>query len=138
MSEAMWALALSGVVSLLLIGILWFTGTLSSKGESPPTPASLGIAVPKAFKAGEALFDTHCARCYGPSVVGTDQGSSLLWKIYAPNHHSDSSFYLAVQQGVRARHWRFGSMPAIPDVAQGELTQIIASVRWLQEQAGVR
>jgi len=87
---------------------------------------------------GETLFNAHCTRCHGTSAAGTNEGPSLLWKIYAPNHHSDASFYLAVQQGVRAHHWRFGNMLPIPAVTQDEVTQIIAYVRWLQEQAGVR
>jgi mono/diheme cytochrome c family protein len=89
------------------------------------------------FTAGKDLFNTHCAKCHGPSASGTDQGPSLLWRIYAPSHHSDDSFYLAVQQGVRAHHWRFGNMLPIPDVTRDEVTQVIAYVRWLQQQAGV-
>jgi mono/diheme cytochrome c family protein len=98
----------------------------------------LGTAVPGAFTAGEALFNTHCASCHGTSAVGTDQGPPLFWRIYAPSHHSDESFYLAVQQGVRAHHWRFGNMPPLPEVTRDEVTQITAYVRWLQQQEGVR
>jgi hypothetical protein len=45
---------------------------------------------------------------------------------------------LAVKQGVRAHHWLFGNMPAMPHVAEDEVMQIIAYVRWLQEQARIR
>jgi hypothetical protein len=58
--------------------------------------------------------------------------------IYAPNHHRDMSFHLAVQQGVRAHHWRFGNMPSVPEVTPDDVTQIIAYVRWLQERVGIR
>jgi hypothetical protein len=51
---------------------------------------------------------------------------------------SDASFYLAVKQGVCAHHWNFGEMPALPHVTEGEGTPIIAYVRWLQQQAGIR
>lgn len=71
-------------------------------------------------------------------AAGTDQGPSLLWKVHAANHHSDASFYLAVLQGVRAHHWRFGNMPPVPNVTQDDIAQIIAYVRWLQQQAGVQ
>lgn len=138
MLKLKWILPVVGAAVLLLVGILWFTDMLTSKGEGPPAPASPGTPIPSTFMVGEALFNTHCTKCHGPSAVGTDQGPSLLWRIYAPSHHSDDSFYLAVQQGVRAHHWRFGNMLPIPEVTQDEVTQIIAYVRWLQQQSGVR
>lgn len=138
MRKRKWILLFAGATALLLVGILWFAGILGSKGEGPDAPTSLGTPVPSVFSAGEALFNAHCATCHGPSAAGTDQGPSLLWRIYAPGHHSDDSFYLAVQQGVRAHHWRFGNMPPITGVTQDEVTQIIAYVRWLQQQSGVR
>jgi cytochrome c len=122
----------------LLIGMLWLTGTLNPEGQGPSVPTSPGTALPRTFMVGEALFNAHCARCHGTSAVGTEQGPSLLWRIYAPSHHSDESFYLAVQQGVRAHHWRFGHMLPLPEVTRHEVTSIIAYVRWLQQQAGVR
>ncbi|MBI3325549.1 MAG: cytochrome c [Nitrospinae bacterium] len=138
MPRAWWFLAFVGGAVLSLIGILWLTEILSPKAEGPPARVAPGTAVPSEFTRGEALFGAHCARCHGLSAEGTKQGPSLLWRIYAPNHHSDASFYQAVRQGVRAHHWRFGDMPLIPEVAQDEVGQIIAYVRWLQQQAGVR
>ena len=138
MLKLKWILPFVGAAALLLGGILWLTDILRSTGEGPDAPTSPVTPVPSTFTSGEALFNTHCATCHGPSAVGTDQGPSLLWRIYAPGHHSDDSFYLAVQQGVRAHHWRFGNMLPIPEVTQDEVTQIIAYVRWLQQQAGVR
>ncbi|HXH11293.1 MAG TPA: cytochrome c [Alphaproteobacteria bacterium] len=138
MRKLTWILPFAGVAALLLVGLMWFTDMRRWMGEGSPTPASPGTPVPSTFTAGEALFNAHCARCHGLSAAGTDQGPSLLWRIYAPSHHSDESFYLAVRQGVRAHHWRFGPMLPIPEVAQDEVTPIIAYVRWLQQQAGVR
>jgi mono/diheme cytochrome c family protein len=138
MLKRKWILPGVGAVVLFLVGILWLTDMLTSRGEGPPAPTSQRTPVPSTFTAGEALFNAHCAMCHGPSAVGTDQGPSLLWRIYAPSHHSDDSFYLAVQQGVRAHHWRFGNMLPIPAVTQDEVTLIIAYVRWLQQQGGVR
>jgi mono/diheme cytochrome c family protein len=138
MLKLKWIPPFVGAAVLLLVGILWLTDLLRVKGEGPPAPTPLETAVPGAFTAGEALFNTHCASCHGTSAVGTDQGPPLFWRIYAPSHHSDESFYLAVQQGVRAHHWRFGNMPPLPEVTRDEVTQITAYVRWLQQQEGVR
>jgi mono/diheme cytochrome c family protein len=138
MAQAKWILPLAGGVLLLLISLLWLTGTLSPQDQSLPAHPSPGFVVPSAVQTGEALFNVYCTPCHGSSAVGTEQGPSLLWKIYAPNHHNDHAFYQAVKQGVRAHHWRFGNMPAIPAVTEEDVAQIIAYVRWLQEQAGVR
>ena len=136
--SAKWVLPFVGGAVVLLIAILWRTGILRSKGEGPPERPAPEIAVPDAVKAGESSFIAHCARCHGRSAAGTDQGPSLILRIYAPNHHSDVSFYQAVNHGVRAHHGRFGDMPTIPDVREDEVTQIIAYVRWLQQRSGVR
>ena len=48
------------------------------------------------------------------------------------------SFTLAVKHGVRAHHWAFGAMPALPHVTDEEVGHITSYVRWLQQQAGVR
>jgi hypothetical protein len=67
-----------------------------------------------------------------------DQGPPLPWKIYAPSHPGNASFSQAVQQGVRAHHWRYGHMPPIPEVTPEEVIQVIAYTRWLQQQVGLR
>jgi mono/diheme cytochrome c family protein len=138
MWKAKWLLPIGGISVLGAIGLLWFTGLLSHQHEAPALPSSTTMPVPPEFATGDALFHAHCAGCHGPSAVGTAQGPSLLSRVYVPSHHSDASFYLAVKQGVRAHHWLFGNMPALPHVTDAEVTQITAYVRWLQQQAGVR
>jgi mono/diheme cytochrome c family protein len=136
--KAKWMLFGGAMAILLALGILWFTGGLRSQSQTSGTSPSTRKPVPEVFVAGESLYNAHCARCHGLSAVGTDQGPSLLSAVYAPSHHSDVSFFLAVKQGVPAHHWQFGNMPPIPQVTQDEVTEIILYVRWLQEQAGVR
>jgi mono/diheme cytochrome c family protein len=138
MRKAKWLLPIGGISTLGALGLLWFTGILSHQHESPALQSSTRTPVPLEFAIGEALFHTHCAGCHGPAGVGTAQGPSFLSRVYVPNHHSDASFYLAVKQGVRAHHWNFGNMPALPHVTDAEVTQITAYVRRLQQQAGVR
>jgi mono/diheme cytochrome c family protein len=138
MLKAKWLVPIGGMAVLVAIGLLWLTGILSSQREAPSAQLSISKPVPPEFAMGVTLFNTHCSVCHGPSAIGTDQGPSFLWRVYVPSHHSDASFYLAVKQGVRAHHWLFGNMPAMPHVTEDETTQIIAYVRWLQQQAGVR
>ena len=95
----------------------------------PPTPAE--------HRAGEQLFDRNCASCHGAKGRGTEKGPPLAHRVYEPNHHSDQAFYLAVRNGVAAHHWRFGNMPAQPQVSQADVAAIVAYVRWIQREAGV-
>jgi hypothetical protein len=55
-----------------------------------------------------------------------------LHAVYQASHHGDAAFELAVRNGVRAHHWRFGDMPPQPEVTGDAISQITAYVRWLQ------
>jgi mono/diheme cytochrome c family protein len=97
-----------------------------------------GLQVPAEAQQGSRLFETHCAACHGPLALGTEQGPPLVHAVYRPAHHGDEAFQLAVQQGVRAHHWRFGDMPAVPGLTRADVADVIRYVRWLQESAGIR
>lgn len=96
------------------------------------------LAVPAGFQAGETLFDANCAACHGEAALGTQQGPPLVHIFYEPNHHADFAFIRAVGQGVRAHHWNFGNMPAVPGLGPADVDQVVAYVRWLQREAGIR
>jgi len=95
----------------------------------PPTPAE--------HRTGEQLFDRHCASCHGTKARGTETGPPLAHRVYEPGHHSDQAFYLAARNGVAAHHWRFGNMPAQPQVSESDVAAIVAYVRWVQRETGV-
>ncbi|MEW6325437.1 MAG: cytochrome c [Nitrospirota bacterium] len=119
--------------------IVVFIGTMAlagCQGQSSPAP-SAGGAAPAEFAKGEALFNANCAKCHGERAAGTNQGPSLVQKIYEPSHHSDASFHLAARNGVRPHHWQFGPMPPIAGVSEAEVNEIIGYVRWLQREAGI-
>ncbi len=86
---------------------------------------------------GEELFGRNCAPCHGAKAGGTDKGPPLAHRIYEPSHHSDQAFYLAARNGVAAHHWRFGNMPAQPQVSASDMAAIVAYVRWVQRETGV-
>lgn len=88
---------------------------------------------------GEAVFKTNCASCHGVNAAGKDGfGPPLVHKIYEPSHHGDMAFVLAVKQGVRAHHWKFGNMPPVAGVSDPEIQAIIAYVRALQRANGIQ
>jgi mono/diheme cytochrome c family protein len=88
--------------------------------------------------AGKVTFERSCAMCHGMGAVGTDKGPPFVDKVYEPSHHGDGAFLFAVRQGVSEHHWNFGDMPAIPDVSDEEVTDIVAYVRGLQAAAGIK
>jgi cytochrome c len=121
---------LSVVTLSAMLVILPTACSAGSKPETSKTPAE--------FQKGEAKFNANCARCHGEHALGTTQGPPLVHKIYEPSHHGDAAFQFAAARGVRAHHWNFGDMPKIEGVAQDDVTQITAYVRWLQREAGIQ
>ncbi len=90
------------------------------------------------FSDGKTVFDARCAVCHGALALGTDKkGPPLVDKVYAPSHHGDFSFNLAVRNGVRSHHWGYGDMPPVEGVAREEVEAIIRYVRRLQKEAGI-
>ena len=139
---------LIGVALLGGAGVLYWG--LSGSGDNPRDTAStdhsgaalVEIVLPDTFsdqaKLGQRAFAAVCADCHGPNAVGQDGvAPPLIHKIYEPSHHGDGSFLLAAQNGVRAHHWKFGSMPPVEGVTQGDVKNIIAYVREIQRANGI-
>ncbi|AHD11777.1 Cytochrome c553 (plasmid) [Phaeobacter inhibens] len=87
---------------------------------------------------GKNIFETKCSECHGENAAGrNDIAPPLVHKIYEPGHHSDMAFVLAAQNGVRAHHWKFGNMPKIEWLTQGDVKMVAAYVRELQRANGI-
>lgn len=91
---------------------------------------------PTLTAAGADLYAAHCAVCHGADLRGTDRGPSQLSDVYAPSHHGDGAYLLAVQRGVPAHHWRFGDMPRIEGLSADDVAAIVAYVREQQRIHG--
>jgi len=85
---------------------------------------------------GKRLFEENCAKCHGADLKGTDKGPPLLHRIYEPNHHSDVAVQLAVKNGSRQHHWRFGDMPPVAGLTREDVGHITAYIRRQQKAAG--
>lgn len=111
--------------------------------ESPPEGASMvKVALPEELSGqaqmGKRAFDAVCAACHGENAAGRNgMGPPLVHKIYEPSHHADAAFLLAVRNGVRAHHWRFGSMPPQDGLTGAEVKSITHYVRELQRANGI-
>ncbi|WP_245823358.1 c-type cytochrome [Antarctobacter heliothermus] len=116
--------------------------TPSVNGTGPTGAALVEVAVPETLsvnaKLGKLAFDAKCAACHGANAAGQDGAAPpLVHKIYEPNHHGDASFLLAAKNGVRAHHWRFGNMPPVEGLTDGDVKMIVAYVRELQRANGI-
>lgn len=128
MRRRFWALLV--VVALLAVGVAFLVWN-ARQDVAEPRP----IVVPDlsaVARQGQAAYDRHCAECHGPHGAGSADGPPLVHPVYRPAHHADIAFALAVQRGVRAHHWRFGDMPAQPDLRADALAAITRYVRELQ------
>lgn len=107
-----------------------------------PGAAIVAVAVPADLsaqaQAGKRVFDARCAACHGENAAGRDgAGPPLVHGYYEPDHHADAAFALAVRNGVRAHHWRFGNMPPVDGVMAEDLAAIVRYVRELQAENGI-
>ena len=126
------------VVAVLVAG----AGVIGSKFVgSNDSDAMVDVEVPSFSQLaakGQAAFNANCVACHGLNGAGSKKGPPLIHKIYNPGHHGDRSFVMAARQGVRQHHWRFGNMPAQPQVSASDITAIISYVRELQTANGIR
>jgi mono/diheme cytochrome c family protein len=95
------------------------------------------LPVPAEHARGAAVYRTHCEACHGEHALGTEIGPPLVHPVYRPRHHGDAAFELAVSQGVRAHHWRFGDMAPVPGIPPEDVAAVTAYVRWLQRAVGI-
>lgn len=99
--------------------------------------ALVALPVPAEHAAGHRLYTAWCEACHGPAATGTDAAPPLVHPVYRPAHHGDEAFQIAVAQGVRAHHWRFGDMAPVPGLSRSDVALITDYVRWLQRAAGI-
>ena len=87
---------------------------------------------------GKRGFEAACVPCHGANATGRQgMGPALIQMTYEPGHHADMAFQLAVQNGVRAHHWRFGDMPPVEGMARADVARIVAYVREPQRENGI-
>jgi mono/diheme cytochrome c family protein len=86
---------------------------------------------------GASLFTESCAHCHGENAAGGSGGPPLIHGIYNPGHHADEAFRRAVRLGVRQHHWRFGNMPAQPQISAVQIEDIIRFIREVQVANGI-
>lgn len=135
------------IVAILTVGFLW-TGPGDDAVERASGDVSAGgapmvqVVPPETLstnaQVGKLAYEAKCAVCHGTNAAGQDGvAPPLVHKIYEPSHHGDGAFLLAAKNGVRAHHWRFGNMPPVEGVTDGDVKMIVAYVRELQRANGI-
>ncbi|MGR3452602.1 c-type cytochrome [Pseudooceanicola sp.] len=137
---------LSAVAAALVLAAGAYYLTAPQEQTLPDAPvegdALVAITVPESLTPeatmGQRAFDATCAACHGENATGRRGfGPPLVHRIYEPSHHSDMAFQLAVQNGVRAHHWKFGDMPPQSGLTPSDVANIVAYVRELQRANGI-
>ena len=131
-------LVLCAVVAALAVMATAACGSESAPQDGAQRPGEdAGYALSATAREGEELFNANCSACHGVNAAGTDQGPTLIDRIYHPNHHSDFSFVSAAGRGVQQHHWGFGDMPPVPGVSPDDAAKIICYVRQVQHANGI-
>ncbi|GGD35093.1 c-type cytochrome [Sinisalibacter lacisalsi] len=139
-----------GVLAISVIAAAAAAGWLLLRDPAPePAPVAgagaAGEMVPVqmpmlagAELVGKQVFAARCSECHGPNAGGIEgAGPPLIHKIYEPSHHGDMAFVLAATRGVRAHHWRFGNMPPVEGITQGEIDAVVTFIRKVQRVNGI-
>jgi mono/diheme cytochrome c family protein len=131
------SLELSALAAAIARGLV--IAMLAAACASPEADVEtlLAAQVPEQHARGRVVFESACISCHGALGLGTEQGPPLVHAVYRLRHHADEAFRFAVSRGVRAHHWRFGDMPAVPGLAAEDVEAVIGYVRWLQRTAGI-
>jgi mono/diheme cytochrome c family protein len=124
------------IAAVVLAGLATFAWIQRGDGAATGTDDA-GPQLSPVAMAGKPAYDANCSECHGVHGAGSDKGPPFVHEVYNPGHHSDASFARAVGQGVRQHHWRFGDMPAQPQVTNAQLEAIVRYVRAVQESRGI-
>ena len=128
---------IAGMVAVLAVvagGFWWW----SRPRESPVVEVRLPATFSPLAARGREVFAANCAACHGENAGGSDLGPPLVHPIYRPAHHADVAIASAIRFGVRQHHWYYGDMPPRPEVDDADIPAVVAYIRELQRENGIR
>jgi len=125
-----------GLVMLTLVILttitMWGREKVSIKA-SPTIPELSAQA-----RQGRVVLNAKCAECHGvDGTGGSKKGPPILHPMYRTEIFPDYQFKRSVREGKREKNWRFGPMPAMPELSDADLDAAIAFVREVQKASGV-
>ena len=142
-----YAIIAAALAAILGLGVWWNGQGQNSMATAPVGGEASGAAIVQVTlpdtlsgnaRIGKSVFEAKCAVCHGINAVGQDGvAPPLVHKIYEPSHHGEASFLMAAKNGVRSHHWRFGNMPPVEGVTDGDVKMIVMYIRELQRANGI-
>ena len=88
---------------------------------------------------GRVVISEKCADCHGvDGTGGSRNGPPMLHPMYRDEIFPDFVFKRSVREGKREKNWRFGPMPAMPDLSDKDIDGVIAFVREVHTATGVK
>lgn len=125
-----------GLTILILIVLTFFTMWGREKisiRASPNIPELSTLA-----QAGRVIINTQCKECHGVDGTGYSRnGPPLLHPMYRSEIYPDHHFKRVLREGRPQKNWRFGPMPAQPQLSDADMNGIIAFVREVHTATGV-
>lgn len=114
-------------------------GTDGADQGAPMVTVQLPERLSENGRIGERIFQGKCMVCHGQNAAGQNGvAPPLVHSIYRPGHHADAAFLIAARNGVRAHHWKFGNMPPVEGITDGEVQMIAGYIRELQQANGIK
>jgi len=87
---------------------------------------------------GRNIVNAQCTECHGvDGLGGSRKGPPLLHPMYRFDVYPDYHFKRVLKEGRPEHHWRFGPMPAQPQLSEADANAIIAYVRAVHNANGV-
>jgi len=126
-----------GMLMLLIVVLttmsMWGREKISIKA-SPKIPVLSASA-----QLGRNIINTQCAKCHGVDGTGDSKdGPPLLHPMYREEVYPDHHFKRVLKEGRPQTNWRFGPMPAQPQLSDEDINGVIAYIREVHISTGVR
>lgn len=131
-SPVMWMALAFGTLAIITVISMW--GKEKIAMVVSPTIPELGALE----QQGRDIVNAQCIECHGvDGTGGTRKGPPLLHPMYRFDIYPDYHFKRVMKEGRPEHHWRFGPMPAQPQLSDAQTTSIIAYVRAVHDANGV-
>lgn len=126
------------VVPIAALTLSALAAALPAGQGDPLVEVARAATLTDAQAEGLGLYESNCSGCHGAAGAGRiGVGPPLVHSVYRRSSVSDFSFQIAMKRGAEARQWRFGDMPAQPDLSESQMAAVIAYVRAVQKANGI-
>lgn len=132
-SPIKWMALMMVTLIVLTITTMWGDEKISIKA-TPIIPELSASA-----QHGRTIINAQCAECHGiDGTGGSRKGPPILHSMYRAEIFPDFVLKRSILEGKREKNWRFGPMPAMPELSEADVNGVIAFVREVQTATGIQ